>query len=174
MNRFRSKAERDAYLDNELASLRGYQQSQRKSLDDATAELERSRRTIAELAKRSEGVQARLEDRREKVKQLADELTAVKDKHGELVEKRKELWREDARLANTVGHAENELRSAERNLASMMDKDTGSGLRAIDRIKERYGLTGVYGPLYRLFEVTDKKFNTAVELTAGNRCVYER
>jgi structural maintenance of chromosome 3 (chondroitin sulfate proteoglycan 6) len=30
-------------------------------------------------------------------------------------------------------------------------------------------MDGVYGPLYRLFEVTDMKFNTAVELTAGNR-----
>ena len=43
------------------------------------------------------------------------------------------------------------------------------GLRAIDKIAERYSLAGVYGPLYRLFEVTDSKFNTAVELTAGNR-----
>lgn len=34
---------------------------------------------------------------------------------------------------------------------------------------ERHGLTGVYGPLYRLFEVADSKFSTAVELTAGNR-----
>lgn len=169
VNRFRSKAERDAYLNNELASLRDYQRSQQKTQDDISAELEGHRRSTTELAKRSEDVQARLEERREKVKQLAEELAGVKDKHGELVEKRKELWREDARLANTVGHAENELRSAERNLASMMDKDTGTGLRAIDRIKERYGLTGVYGPLYRLFEVTDKKFNTAVELTAGNR-----
>lgn len=45
------------------------------------------------------------------------------------------------------------------------------GLRAVDSIAERYGLDGVYGPLYRLFEVTDQKFNTAVELTAGNRQV---
>lgn len=30
-------------------------------------------------------------------------------------------------------------------------------------------MEGVYGPLYRLFEVTDEKFNIAVELTAGNR-----
>ena len=100
---------------------------------------------------------------------ISEELTKVKEKHSELLERRKELWREDARLTSTTGHAENELRQHERDLASMMDKDTGTGLRAIDRIKERYGLTGVYGPLYRLFEVTDKKFNTAVELTAGNR-----
>jgi structural maintenance of chromosome 3 (chondroitin sulfate proteoglycan 6) len=48
-------------------------------------------------------------------------------------------------------------------------QDTGAGLRAVDQIAERLGLDGVYGPLYRLFEVTDDKFNTAVELTAGNR-----
>lgn len=46
---------------------------------------------------------------------------------------------------------------------------TGIGLRAVDSIAERLKLDGVYGPLYRLFEVTDAKFNTAVELTAGNR-----
>jgi chromosome segregation ATPase len=45
------------------------------------------------------------------------------------------------------------------------------GLRAVDKIAERYGLEGVYGPLYRLFDVSDQKFNTAVELTAGNRYV---
>lgn len=47
-------------------------------------------------------------------------------------------------------------------------QDTGAGLRAVDQIAERLGLDGVYGPLYRLFEVTDDKFNTAIELTAGN------
>jgi structural maintenance of chromosome 3 (chondroitin sulfate proteoglycan 6) len=45
------------------------------------------------------------------------------------------------------------------------------GLRAIDKIAEKYELDGVYGPLYRLFKITDPKFNTAVELTAGNRWV---
>ena len=45
------------------------------------------------------------------------------------------------------------------------------GLRAVDQIAERHGFEGVYGPLYRLFEVTDAKFSTAVELTAGNRQV---
>jgi structural maintenance of chromosome 3 (chondroitin sulfate proteoglycan 6) len=51
----------------------------------------------------------------------------------------------------------------------MMDKDTGLGLGAVDKIAERYNLDGVYGPLYRLFEIIDQKFSIAVELTAGNR-----
>ena len=43
------------------------------------------------------------------------------------------------------------------------------GLWAVDKIAERYNLSGVYGPLYRLFEVADSRFNIAAELTAGNR-----
>jgi len=48
-------------------------------------------------------------------------------------------------------------------------KDTGMGLKAVKNITERQGLAGVYGPLYGLFEVPDENYNTAIELTAGNR-----
>ena len=34
----------------------------------------------------------------------------------------RDLWREDTKLESTVSHERDELRSAERNLASMMDK----------------------------------------------------
>jgi structural maintenance of chromosome 3 (chondroitin sulfate proteoglycan 6) len=34
----------------------------------------------------------------------------------------RDLWREDAKLETTVGHARDELRTAERTLATMMDK----------------------------------------------------
>lgn len=56
-----------------------------------------------------------------------------------------------------------------KNTTTQAQQDTGSGLRAIDRISERHNLEGVYGPLYRLFEIPDTTFSTAIELTAGNR-----
>ncbi|KAL5530813.1 SMC3 [Sanghuangporus sanghuang] len=168
LSRFRTRAERDQFLSSELASLRAYKDKQEVNLRAAERDLQASRESLSALQKKSKDVQERLEDRRGKGKELTEELSKVKEKHAELLEKRKELWREDARLTSTVGHAENELRQHERDLASMMDKDTGAGLRSVERIAERHGLHGVYGPLYKLFEVTDKKFNTAVELTAGN------
>lgn len=189
LSRFRTKQERDQFLTGELQSLRAFRERQAAALESAKHDLEDAREALTRLSQRSEDVQNRLEDRRERVKTLTEELAGVKEKHSELIEKRKELWREDARLTSTVAHAENELRQHERDLASMMDKvrkasvtpsdvdlcvmyqDTGAGLRSVDRIAERYNLQGVYGPLYRLFEVTDKKFSTAVELTAGTRSV---
>lgn len=122
LTRFRSRAERDQFLNGELTSLRSFRGTQQAALAAAEKELVETRTGLNALGGRSESVQERLEDRRERVRQISEELTQVREKHAELLEKRKELWREDARLTNTVGHAENELRQHERDLASMMDK----------------------------------------------------
>ena len=47
-------------------------------------------------------------------------------------------------------------------------QDTALGLRAVTHIAKRLNLDGVYGPLYDLFEVSEK-YKTAVEVTAGAR-----
>ena len=69
----------------------------------------------------------------------------------------------DSTLANT----EKELRQAERDLSHRMDANTSRGLAAVRRIKDQLRLDGVYGTLAELMDV-DERFNTAVEVTAGN------
>ena len=54
-------------------------------------------------------------------------------------------------------------------LTPLSVKDTGMGLKAVKKITVNQKLNGVYGPLCDLFEIPDDKFNTAIELTAGNR-----
>ncbi|KAL4254273.1 SMC family protein [Abortiporus biennis] len=167
LDKFRTKAERDRYLQAEIASMTKYKQSQAAALESVKRELENTRNALEEVEGRIENVQEKGEDGRGRVKELAEQIVKLKDEHGEMTERRKELWREETKLKSLVDNESDELRGAERTLASMMDKDTGSGLRAVDQIAERQHMEGVYGPLYRLFEVTDDKYNTAVELTAG-------
>ncbi|KAG5642310.1 hypothetical protein DXG03_003030, partial [Asterophora parasitica] len=166
--KFRTKSERDTYLKNEILSMEQYQRTQSAGLETTRAELETARQGLTEIDSQIEEAHSKIDDGRKRVKDLGEQATGLKDQHSEFVERRKELWREDTKLVSLVGRASDELRTAERLLAGMMDKDTGTGLRAVDKIAERHGLDGVYGPLYRLFEVTDPKFNIAVELTAGN------
>ncbi|KAJ8521043.1 hypothetical protein ONZ45_g2219 [Pleurotus djamor] len=166
--KFRTKKERDTYLQNEIASMQAYQISQAQALETTRAELQTARQSQGEIDVKIAGLRERLEEGRARVRTLSDEMGVLRDKQADLTEQRKELWREDARLESLVSRAADELRNAERVLAGMMDKDTGMGLRAVDKIAERFNLHGVYGPLYRLFEVTDSTFNVAVELTAGN------
>lgn len=187
LNKYRTRAERDQFLTREIASIDAYRMSQDAALNALRTELESAKVQLQEVEERIVEGRSRVEDERGRAKDLAEQAAQLKEEHADLTEKRKSLWREDTKLNSLVAHAADELRSAERTLASMMDKvsrlhlvctfqilivetqDTGSGLRAIDKIAERFNLDGVYGPLYRLFEVTDEKFNIAVELTAGNR-----
>ncbi|KAJ7063122.1 structural maintenance of chromosome protein 3 [Mycena amicta] len=166
--KFRTKAERDAYLKQEIASMGTYKTTQSTALQSTKTELRDAQKTLNEVDSNITGVQSKIDDGREKVKGLTDDTTRLKEQKAELMEKRKDLWREDTKLDSMVARAVTELKSAERALSGMMDKDTGVGLGAVDKIAERNNLTGVYGPLYRLFEITDQKFNIAVELTAGN------
>lgn len=48
-----------------------------------------------------------------------------------------------------------------------MDANTSRGLAAVRRIKDQFKLDGVYGTVAELMEVNEK-YNTAVEVTAGN------
>ncbi|KAG0704773.1 RecF/RecN/SMC [Suillus ampliporus] len=168
VNRFRTTAERDAYLKQEIASMEAYQRTRTAALDSTRKDVAQTTQNVAEMERRVDNIQGSLEDGRTRVKNIGEQLAALKEQQNELTERRKELWREDTKLDGLLAHAGDELRGAERNLAGMMDKDTGSGLRAVDRIKERHNMEGVYGPLYRLFEIPDSTFSTAIELTAGN------
>ncbi|KAF7338458.1 Structural maintenance of chromosomes protein [Mycena venus] len=166
--KFRTKAERDAFLKQEITSMSAYKTSQAAALQTTRNELRDGQKGLGEIDTQIAGVHSKIEDGRTRTKELQEEIAGLKDKQNELTEKRKDLWREDTKLESLVGRASSELKTAERALAGMMDKDTGLGLGAVDKIAERYNLDGVYGPLYRLFEITDQKFSIAVELTAGN------
>ena len=85
----------------------------------------------------------------------------------EILTRSRELWREDARLDSTLANTEKELRQAERDLSHRMDANTSRGLAAVRRIKDQLKLDGVYGTVAELMEVSEK-YNTAVEVTAGN------
>ena len=188
VKRFQTKAEPDNYLHQEIASLEAYQKNRTLVLESTKGDLTSTRDTLSGVTRRISGLQDSAEDGKKRVRDLGDQLSGLKDSQSDLAERRKELWREDSKLDGLVAHAADELKSAEFNLASVdgrglclppfymfysneprLSQDTGSGLRVVDKIAEQFNLEGVYGPLYRLFEIPDATFSTAVELTAGNR-----
>lgn len=120
--KFRTKAERDTFLKHEIASMKGYQKTQNSALEATRNESETARRGLGEIDAQITGVQIKIEDGKKRVRNLGDESAGLKDKHSELVERRKDLWREDTKLDSIVARATDELRTSERMLAGMMDK----------------------------------------------------
>lgn len=122
LNRFRTRAERDQFLRGEIASIDAYHASQTAALESLRSTLQETRQALEDIRVRSDNDANRIEDGRQRAKEIAEQLAALKEQHVELTEKRKSLWREETKLDSLVTHAADELRTAERNLASMMDK----------------------------------------------------
>lgn len=122
VKRFRTKAERDSYLRQEIASLDAYQNTRSAVLESTRQDLASTKASLNDIVQRVDGIQGSLEDGKQRVRTLGEQLAGLKDQQSDLSERRKELWREDSKLGGLLAHAGDELKSAERNLASMMDK----------------------------------------------------
>ncbi|EJT97043.1 RecF/RecN/SMC protein [Dacryopinax primogenitus] len=169
LSAYKTKAERDAALRKEIASINAYLASQTSALEQANLDLNALTEQADGKKERAERLRAQVDEERETQKGWTEELRELEEKQARWREDLKDLWKEDSRLGVTVQREKDDLQVAERALASMMDRDTANGLKAVDSIAQRLKLTGVYGPLYRLFEVTDPvTYNTAVEVTARN------
>jgi len=122
LSKFRTQGERDNYLRSEVASVEAFRHNQLAALQTSQQDLASSRASIQDIEARIENAETQADGGRERVKGLSVQIAALKNESAELTERRKELWREETKLAGQINQASEELRSAERNLASMMDK----------------------------------------------------
>ena len=122
LDRFRSRADRDRYLREEITSLEAYRGSQSAALQSAQSELENVRALLVETDEKIEGAEERSEGVRTRIRELGEQIAKLKDELGEKTERRKELWREETKLKSLVDNEDEERRASERHLESMMDK----------------------------------------------------
>ncbi|KAA8644028.1 hypothetical protein EYZ11_005116 [Aspergillus tanneri] len=165
-SRFRNKSERDRWLQAEIkdnyTSISTVQGVVAQTQDDIK-ELENE---IALLEPETERLRKQIDGRGVTIQSVEQEVQNAKDERDRLMDQRKELWREEAKLDSILSNASNEVDRAERNLSQMMDHNTSRGIAAVRRIKRQHNIEGVYGTLAELFDVSDR-YRTAVEVTAG-------
>lgn len=163
---YRTQAERDEAIRAEIQSLEEFKNGESTRKAEVQAETVELQQVIANAEKSLAEKAEELEERRQFIEESAkrwDEVRAGEDK---LLERKKELWKEEHKLDSSVKVAQERFGIAQRSLSSMMDRATATGLANVDTVTQRLGLRGVYGPLYKLFTVQDT-YKTAVEVTAG-------
>ncbi|KAF9329000.1 Structural maintenance of chromosomes protein 3 [Podila minutissima] len=163
---FKSREHRDEWIRKEMNEIQQSYAAQEAQSTLVANDITSLKLQLAEASQRIQDAREREQQRKNDGDGLAAELTALKVERDSLTEKRKELWREDAKMDSTLNHLREELRASERSLGSSMDKNTSAGLTAVARIAKTLNLDGVYGPLYELFDVDDI-YDVAVNVTAG-------
>ncbi|KAF9381018.1 Structural maintenance of chromosomes protein 3, partial [Podila verticillata] len=163
---FKSRGHRDEWIRKEMNEIHQSYAAHESQSTLVANDVTSLKLQLSEVSQKIQGVREREQQRKDDGDSLAAELTALKVERDSLTEKRKELWREDAKMDSTLNHLREELRASERSLGSSMDKNTSAGLTAVARIAKTLNLDGVYGPLYELFDVDDI-YDVAVNVTAG-------
>ncbi|KAJ5316553.1 hypothetical protein PENANT_c019G04303 [Penicillium antarcticum] len=165
-SRFKNKSERDKWLNMEVRESNNSVKAVQNVVAQTREDIQELESEIARLEPETELLRQQIDGRGDTMHNVDQQVQDAKDERDRLMDQRKELWREEAKLDSVISNASQEVDRAERNLSSMMDNNTSRGTAAVRRIKRQYNLEGVYGTLAELFDVNDR-YRTAVEVTAG-------
>jgi structural maintenance of chromosome 3 (chondroitin sulfate proteoglycan 6) len=163
---YKTKKDRDTWLDGQINDT--YQQlSTMKAVRVQTAEeVKEVEKEIKSLEPEIQKLQGQISGHGSSLDGVDQEILKVKEERDNLMDQRKELWREEAKLDSTLGTSREDVRKAERSLSHMMDGNTSRGIESVRRIAAQHNLDGCYGTLAELIDVPSHR--TAVEVTAGN------
>ncbi|KAJ5335948.1 hypothetical protein MYU51_020193 [Penicillium brevicompactum] len=163
---FKNKSERDKYLNMEVRETQNSIKSVQGVVTQTQEDIQELESAITALGPETERLREQIDGRGDTMHSVDEKVQDAKDERDRLMDQRKELWREEAKLDSVISNASQEADRAERSLSSMMDQNTSRGTAAVRRIKRQHNLEGVYGTLAELFDVNER-YRTAVEVTAG-------
>jgi structural maintenance of chromosome 3 (chondroitin sulfate proteoglycan 6) len=86
---FANQAARDAYLTDEIKSLKAYEKTQQKRVDDLRKDVEGAKTQLAEAMARSEEGRKADDERRDKLRQMGEEVTETRKRIDVMQEQRK-------------------------------------------------------------------------------------
>ena len=164
---FKSNAEREKWLKSEISNLeQDLIQAKRQEIE-FSKEFEEATEQSISLEKEVSSFSSGEKERKASLKAIENELYDLKKERDSKNERRKELWREENKLETSIGILKEECSKSERQLSAILDKSTSLGLQSLKKMASKYGIHGVYGPLYELFEV-DEVYQTAVDVVGGS------
>jgi structural maintenance of chromosome 3 (chondroitin sulfate proteoglycan 6) len=109
-------------LNDEIKSLKGYEKTQQKLVENLTSDVDGAKIQLEELMVTSRQQAKEDAERRENLKNMGEEMSKLKGEIDVMQEQRKNLWREDGKLGQTVSNARTSMEDAQRSLQGMMDK----------------------------------------------------
>jgi structural maintenance of chromosome 3 (chondroitin sulfate proteoglycan 6) len=164
---FQSKADRDKAINQEISQVQQLMKRKELLLKDMTTKSGDLESQIKNVDSEIAELRRKLDGRKTAIEELTAECREAEEEKAKLDDERRELWRLEAKTSAEEESAKEELRKAEHQLHNTMDRNVQTGLAAAARVAKDLGLTGYYGPLYELFTLTDGRYRTAAEVTAG-------
>jgi structural maintenance of chromosome 3 (chondroitin sulfate proteoglycan 6) len=165
---FDSKAERNAFLDEQIGTLNTQVEAKEALVSRAKEQMKEQE---GRQKKEGSAIAAAEKDAKSHGSSHETNNRAIRDaivKRNELQEQRKDSWRQMEEVQESLNEAKQELDRAKQNLNASLPKQVALGLRVAERLAQEMQLEGYYGPLMNNFTLKSEAFRTAVEVAVGN------
>ena len=170
-NKYATKEQRDKAIQKQIRALQKSIQDKNQQLQGQVDALSNARRTIESNEKELETKQAELDSSQKSVQSLSKALDEKKKNQLALLETRKQSWRSAEDKQDQMRDARETLGRAEAGFRKSMPRNTGMGIRALERLVVEENLVvgqQYFGMLVENMKLKDPKFQTAVEMAAQN------
>ncbi|KAK4156724.1 RecF/RecN/SMC [Chaetomidium leptoderma] len=167
-SQFKTKAERDNFLKQEVDDATTSLGVQKANSMDAKEQVKSVEASIAQLEKAIRDIRQNIEGYGGNRVTLAEKLTKAQEAREQLHEERKRLRREEDKLGSLLSNTGKERDQAESTLSHSMDSATAKGLASIRRLKQKQDIPGAYGTLAELMSVPVEAYKLPAEQVAGN------
>lgn len=166
-SRFKSKADRDAYLQETINGLNMALTGHKANRFSVEEDISETKAAIKNLEAEILQLQQDLDSRVDRRTELDAQLREATEKMDTLNDERQELRREYGKLDAKLSSARKQKERADARLAQVIDGSTSRALDTIARLKRKHDIPGAYGILADLMEV-DEAYRIPVEQVAGN------
>lgn len=119
---YRTQKERDAYLSQAIRDGKTFIEKSEKNLEDIERNVGNVKAMIGKNEVRQQQVKDSHEQGKNKVAEQQKQLDGVNSRLAELSEKRKQIWKEDEKLNQTIAHAKEEQGRSQKILHGTMDR----------------------------------------------------
>ena len=169
-SQFSTTAERDTWIKAQLATLEQTAHLLRDQAASADASLAEAQGGVEELSRGVAELQKSATEAAEGRDGLETAVLEAKKARDIATDARKDLWRAEGKVNSALASISEQVQTAERALASCLDRSTWAGLEALKNVLASAPAelsSNVLGPLYELISVPDSLFRPAVEAVAG-------
>lgn len=166
-SQFSSKVERDRHIQNEILKTEELVRKEQSLISGLEEDVNKLNDRLAELSEVKSNKQKQWEEREVSIKRAGEGVVSMKIERDNLHGMQKNLRKQELELEEAQRKAREEISQADRGLEGVMPRDARQGLAAVKRLVRDHHIEGVHGILLELVHCEDK-FNTAVEVTAGN------
>lgn len=167
-NQFRTKKERDNFLQDQISKLEAQHTSISKILDKLRKDIALDEKKLLEEKRILTLSENENKERTKTYKTLGSQIQELTSNRNNFQEKRKAIWQNLENIQEKIQDSRNEMEKGKQVLSSTLPRHISQGLAMVEHIANEKNLNGYYGPLIDNFELRNNAFQTAVEVAAGN------